>query len=343
MSEPVLQVEDLRVYFDTDEGESRAVDGVSLDIRPGETLGLVGESGCGKSITALSILGLVPSPPSRTLTGSSVRLRGEELLGAPGARLRRVRGAEIAMIFQEPMTSLNPVYRVGHQIAEAVRTHRRATRADLRAEVLHLLERVGLPDPERARRAYPHELSGGMRQRVMVAMAIACGPSLLIADEPTTALDVTIQAQILELLDSFRRESGMALLLISHDLAVVSQVADRVAVMYAGQIVEEAATPDLFRRPTHPYTEGLLRAVPSIDARAERLVVIPGRVPHATRWPPGCRFHPRCPWAWERCEERLPPLLDAGAARARCWLAEEPDNRIGAGFAPASADPGREE
>ena len=338
MSEPLLQVEDLRVYFDTDEGESRAVDGVSLDIRPGETLGLVGESGCGKSLTALSILGLVPSPPSRTLPGSSVRLRGEELIGAPGPRLREVRGAEIAMIFQEPMTSLNPVYRVGDQVAEAVRAHRRASRVELQDEVLHLLERVGLPDPERARRAYPHELSGGMRQRAMIAMAVACGPSLLIADEPTTALDVTIQAQILELLDSFRSEIGMALLLISHDLAVVSQVADRVAVMYAGQVVEQAATADLFRDPTHPYTEGLLRSVPSIDAPVERLVVIPGRVPDATRWPSACRFHPRCPYAWERCEAEEPPLLDAGAARARCWLPVEPGQREGAGLASASPE-----
>ena len=338
MSEPLLQVEDLRVYFDTEEGESRAVDGVSLDIRPGETLGLVGESGCGKSLTALSILGLVPSPPSRTLPGSSVRLRGEELIGAPGARLRGIRGAEIAMIFQEPMTSLNPVYRVGDQVAEAVRMHRHMGRAELRDEVLHLLERVGLPDPERARRAYPHELSGGMRQRAMIAMAVACGPSLLIADEPTTALDVTIQAQILELLDSLRREIGMALLLISHDLAVISQVADRVAVMYAGQVVEQAATADLFREPTHPYAEGLLRSVPSIDAPVERLVVIPGQVPHAARWPPACRFHPRCPYAWERCEAEEPPLLDAGAGSARCWLAVEPGHREGAGCASASPE-----
>ncbi len=335
MSDALLRVDDLRVYFDTDAGESRAVDGVSLDIQPGETLGLVGESGCGKSITALSILGLVPSPPSRTLPGSSIRLRGEELVGAPGARLRQVRGAEIAMIFQEPMTSLNPVYRVGNQIAEAVRAHRQTGRANLRAEVLQQLERVGLPDPERARRAYPHELSGGMRQRIMIAMAIACGPSLLIADEPTTALDVTIQAQILELLDSLRRETGMALLLISHDLAVVSQVADRVGVMYAGQIVEEASTAELFRNPAHPYTEGLLRAVPSIDAPSERLVVIPGRVPSATRWPAACRFHPRCPYAWERCEAEEPALLDAGGARARCWLQAEPGRRAGVGFAPA--------
>ena len=332
MSGPLLAVEDLRVCFPTDEGESRPVDGVSLEIRPGEALGLVGESGCGKSLTALSILGLVPSPPSRTLPGSSVRLRGEELLGAHPSRLRAVRGAEIAMIFQEPMTSLNPVQRVGDQIAEAISVHRRVKRGALRIEVLSLLERVGMSDPERARRAYPHELSGGMQQRAMISMAVACGPALLIADEPTTALDVTIQAQILELLASLQRDFDMALLFISHDMAVVSQVADRVAVMYAGQVVEEAATSDLFLRPAHPYTEGLLRAVPSIEATTESLAVIPGRVPHPTRWPDACRFHPRCPYQWDRCAQERPPLLKAGSARARCWLAEDPEHRAGVGF-----------
>jgi oligopeptide/dipeptide ABC transporter ATP-binding protein len=326
VSEPLLLVEDLRVSFPTDQGESRPVDGVSLEIRPGETLGLVGESGCGKSLTALSILGLIPSPPSRTLPGSSVRLRGEELLGAPPARLRAIRGAEIAMIFQEPMTSLNPVHRVGDQIAEAVGVHRRVDRRELRAEVLGLLDRVGMSDPERARRSYPHELSGGMQQRAMIAMAVACKPTLLIADEPTTALDVTIQAQILELLASLQRDFDMALLFISHDMAVVSQVADRVAVMYAGEVVEEAATSELFLRPAHPYTEGLLRAVPSVDA-PKNLTVIAGRVPHPTRWPAACRFHPRCPYRWERCGEEAPPLLAVGPARARCWLAEEPGRR----------------
>jgi oligopeptide/dipeptide ABC transporter ATP-binding protein len=328
----LLAVEDLRVSFPTDGGESRPVDGVSLEIRPGEALGLVGESGCGKSLTALSILGLIPSPPSRTLPGSSVRLRGEELLGAHPSRLRAVRGAEIAMIFQEPMTSLNPVQRVGDQIAEAISVHRSVRRAELRVEVLKLLERVGMSDPERTRRAYPHELSGGMQQRAMISMAVACGPALLIADEPTTALDVTIQAQILKLLASLQRDFDMALLFISHDMAVVSQVADRVAVMYAGQVVEEAATSDLFLRPVHPYTEGLLRAVPSIDAATESLAVIPGRVPHPTRWPDACRFHPRCPYQWERCVHEPPPLLEAASARARCWLAEDPERRAGAGF-----------
>jgi len=332
VSGPLLAVEDLRVCFPTDEGESRPVDGVSLEIRPGEALGLVGESGCGKSLTALSILGLVPSPPSRTLPGSSVRLRGEELLGAHPSRLRAVRGAEIAMIFQEPMTSLNPVQRVGDQISEAISVHRRVKRGALRIEVLNLLERVGMSDPERARRAYPHELSGGMQQRAMISMAVACGPALLIADEPTTALDVTIQAQILELLASLQRDFDMALLFISHDMAVVSQVADRVAVMYAGQVVEEAATSDLFLRPVHPYTEGLLRAVPSIEATTESLAVIPGRVPHPTRWPDACRFHPRCPYQWDRCAQERPPLLKAGSARARCWLAEDPERRSGVGF-----------
>ncbi len=343
---PLLEIRDLRVSFATERGEARAVDGVTLEISPGETLGLVGESGCGKSLTALSILRLVPEPPGRTLPGSSILYRGQELVGAGASRLRAVRGAEIGMVFQEPMTSLNPVYRLGDQVGEALRTHTRATRAEVRAEVTELLGRVGLPEPERARRAYPHELSGGMRQRVMIAMAIACRPSLLVADEPTTALDVTVQAQILELIDSLRRELGMAVLLISHDLAVVSRVADRVAVMYAGRIVEQAPADAFFAAPAHPYAEGLLRAVPSVEARTE-LAVIPGRVPDPTAWPRACRFHPRCPYAWDRCRADEPPLAAAGAAgggpraagthRVRCWLAEEPGRRAAPGFAQVGA------
>ncbi len=333
MSAPLLEVRDLRTWFDTDEGTARAVDGVSFAIGRGETLALVGESGCGKSVTALSLLGLVPSPPGRILPGSSVRLAGEELLEASEARMRRVRGGEVGMVFQEPMTSLNPVFRVGDQVAEALRRHRGLRGRALRAEVVRLLDRVGILDAERRARAWPHELSGGMRQRVVIAMAISCRPSLLIADEPTTALDVTIQAQILALLAELRDEFGMALLLISHDLGVVSRVADRVAVMYAGRIVETAPADELFRRPAHPYAEGLMLAVPDVEAPRRRLAVIPGAVPPATAWPSGCRFRPRCPYAWERCLEE-PALLDeSGGRAARCWLVEEPERRLGRGFA----------
>jgi peptide/nickel transport system ATP-binding protein/oligopeptide transport system ATP-binding protein len=348
----VLEVRDLRTYFVDPDGDkertARAVDGVSLRLRPGETLGLVGESGCGKSVTALSILQLLPVPPARIMPGSSVRLGGTELVGASVDQLRAIRGGEVGMIFQEPMTSLNPVLRVGDQVAEAIRQHRTLDRKAVRAEVVSLLARVGIADPERRLRAHPHQLSGGQRQRVMIAMAIASRPSVLIADEPTTALDVTIQAQILELLASLQDEFGMALLFISHDLAVVAQVADRVAVMYGGQIVEEATSTELFSRPRHPYTEGLLLAVPDVEAPRDRLAVIPGRVPHASRWPSGCRFEPRCPYRWTRCE--TPPDLsgDGGAAEAdpaggvvehavRCWLREEPGRRGTDGFQP---DPG---
>lgn len=340
-SEPVLEVEELRTWFETDEGVARAVDGVSFSLREGETLGLVGESGSGKSVTALSILRLVAQPPGRILPGSSVRLRGEELLEASGSRMRRVRGGEIGMVFQEPSTSLNPVLRVGDQVAEALRRHRGMSGRALRDEVVRLLDRVGIPEPERRARGYPHQLSGGMRQRVVIAMAISCRPAVLIADEPTTALDVTIQAQILELLEDLQAEFGMALLLITHDLGVVAQVADRVAVMYAGQVVEEAPVDELFRRPRHPYTEGLLLAVPDPDAPRDRLAVIPGTVPSPIRWPTGCRFHPRCPWGWDRCAGEHPPLLAEGSAGSRCWLLEEPGRRVGRGYGIASGEPGR--
>jgi oligopeptide/dipeptide ABC transporter ATP-binding protein len=263
------------------------------------------------------------------MPGSSIRLNGEELVGADRARLRAVRGGEIAMVFQEPMTSLNPVLQVSEQVGEALREHRGMSRYDARLEAIELLERVGLPDPTRSGRAYPHQLSGGMRQRVMIAMAISCRPSVLIADEPTTALDVTVQAQILDLLASLRDEFGTAMLFISHDLTVVAQVADRVAVMYGGRIVEQGPVQPLFRRPVHPYTRGLLRAVPDLDAPRDRLDVIPGRVPHATRWPSGCRYRPRCEYRWKRCDEE-PPLLRAeetDTSAARCWLVDEPSRR----------------
>ncbi len=325
---PLLQVRDLRTYFRTESGEARAVDGVSFDVAPGEVLGLVGESGSGKSVTSLSVMRLVPEPPGEILAGSSVRFRGRELLELDRRSMRRVRGNDIAMIFQEPMTSLNPVYRVGKQIEEPLRLHWRLRRTEARARAVELLRLVGIADPDKRVDEYPHQLSGGMRQRVMIAMALACEPDLLIADEPTTALDVTIQAQILELLGELRQRLGMAMILITHDLGVVAEVCDRVAVMYAGQIVETGTVRQIFGEPRHPYTEGLLRAMPRLGGRSERLAVIPGTVPAPTAWPVGCRFHDRCPYRWDLCVREHPPLLDAGKGRAsRCWLERHAERR----------------
>jgi oligopeptide/dipeptide ABC transporter ATP-binding protein len=338
----LLEVNDLRTWFHTEEGIAKAVDGVSFRVERGEVLGVVGESGCGKSVTSLSIMGLVPEP-GRIEEGSSIRFHGRELTGLGASELRAVRGDDIAMIFQEPMTSLNPVHPVGDQIAESLRLHRRLGKRQARTKAIDLLRQVGIPVPERRVDEYPHQLSGGMRQRVMIAMALANDPALLIADEPTTALDVTIQAQILELLLGLRGDRGMGILLITHDLGVVAEVCDRVVVMYAGQVVEEGPVRAIFERPTHPYTEGLLAAVPRPDRRAGELAVIPGTVPAPTDWPPGCRFHDRCPYAWDACVERQPELLQAGdAQRGRCWLLDRPERRAevqqaGGGFgAPPS-------
>jgi len=319
----LLEVRDLRTWFFTDQGIAKAVDGVSFEVREGETLGIVGESGCGKTVTSLSVLGLLPQPPARIMDGSSVRFAGEELLGAGERRMRALRGNDVAMIFQEPMSSLNPVYTVGDQIAEALRLHRRLDRKAARAEAVRLLEEVGIPEPARRVDEYPHQLSGGMRQRVMIAMALSCQPKLLIADEPTTALDVTIQAQILELLAALRRSRGMAVLLITHDLGVVAEVCDRVVVMYAGQVVETGTVFEIFRAPAHPYTRALLESLPSVDNPGQRLTSIPGTVPNPTRWPDGCRFRERCRLAAEGCgaPQELVPL---GPDRvARCWRAAE--------------------
>ena len=338
MTEPLLRVRDLKTYFVTEHGSgtARAVDGVSFDVYPGETLGIVGESGCGKTVTSLSILRLIPEPPGHIRPGSFIEFEGRNLLTLAPKELRAVRGNRIAMIFQEPMTSLNPVFTVGHQIAEAAIVHQGLGRKPARARAIEMLRLVGIPDPSERVDHYPHQMSGGMRQRVMIAMALICHPQLLIADEPTTALDVTIQAQILELLDRLQREIGMAVMLITHDLGVVAGSADRVVVMYAGQVVEQAPTGELFARPQHPYTEGLLASVPRLDTRVSqvrgRLHSIPGQVPAATAWPAGCRFHPRCPYAWDRCAAEEPPLLDsaggeAGTHTVRCWLLTEPQRR----------------
>ncbi len=325
---PLLSVRDLRTWFRTDAGVARAVDGVSFDVGRGEVVGLVGESGCGKSVTSLSIMRLVPEPPGEIQPGSRVEFDGRDLLSLPAGEMRTVRGNDIAMVFQEPMTSLNPVQRIGAQVAEPLRVHRGMDRSAARKRAAELLGLVGIPSPGERLDDYPHQLSGGMRQRVMIASALACEPALLIADEPTTALDVTIQAQILELLLDLRDRLGMAVILITHDLGVVAETCDRVVVMYAGRVVEQASVSDLFRDPRHPYTQGLLEALPRLGGRRERLTVIPGTVPAPVAWPPGCRFHPRCRYAWDRCAAEEPDLLEASPGHVdRCWLETQPDRR----------------
>ncbi|MCA1635636.1 MAG: ABC transporter ATP-binding protein [Acidobacteria bacterium] len=319
----LLEVKNLQTHFPTRAGLVKAVDGVSFSVGEGELLGLVGESGCGKSITALSVMRLIGAPGR--IVGGEVWFGGQNLLKASEARMREIRGDDIAMIFQDPMTSLNPVFKVGEQIAEALRLHRGMSRGQAREAAIAAMQEVSIPDPARRADDYPHQLSGGMRQRVMIAMALACDPKLLIADEPTTALDVTIQAQILELIDELRRTRNLAVLLITHDLGVVAEVADRVAVMYTGRIVEESPVEELFARPKHPYTEGLLRSVPKLTEaevkKAVRLSTIEGFVPKPTNLPPGCHFAPRCPHRMPRCTEGDIPLyaLEHGV-QVRCVL-----------------------
>jgi peptide/nickel transport system ATP-binding protein len=318
--EPVLEIRDLVTEFRGEHGVVRAVDGVSFAIPRGKTLGVVGESGSGKSVTALSVMRLVPSPPGR-IAGGSIRYAGQELLALDERALRKIRGNQISMIFQEPMTSLNPVFTVGDQVAEAVVLHQGKRRREALDVAAAMFREVGIPSPDERLGAYPHQLSGGMRQRVMIAMALACRPELLIADEPTTALDVTIQAQILELLRGLQRAMGMSLLLITHDLGVVAETCDEVVVMYAGRVVERAATDELFARPRHPYTVGLLASVPgapSADGEAPRLREIPGIVPPLHRLPRGCAFQDRCPSVQADCRAEVPPLVQLGGAAVRC-------------------------
>ena len=339
----LLEVRDLRVAFETGDGLVRAVDGISFGVRPGRTLGIVGESGSGKSVAALTVLGLTRGV--RTRISGSVRFAGEELLGAPPERLRALRGDALALVFQDPLSALHPLLRVGAQIAETVRAHRDVSRAAARARALELLELVAMPQPRERLDAFPHELSGGMRQRAMIAMALANEPQLLIADEPTTALDVTVQAQILALLARLRDELGMAMVLITHDLGVVAQTADDVAVMYAGQIVEQAPVGELLGAPQHPYTWGLLTSTPRLETpRDVPLTPIPGRPPSAVHPPPGCRFHPRCAFVREEHRRVEPPLeaVDgAGAHRVACLLGAEARARawaaLGAGATPEAA------
>jgi len=320
-SRPVLSVRNLKTYFHTDDGVAKAVDDVSFDIHGGETLGLVGESGCGKSVTSLSVMRLVPEPPGRIVDGE-IWFGDTDLRTLPPARMRKVRGNDIAMVFQEPMTSLNPVFTCGFQIDEAVALHQGLPRSEARSRTEAMLVRVGIPDPAHVADEYPHQLSGGMRQRVMIAMALSCNPELLIADEPTTALDVTIQAQILELLEELQREFGMAVLMITHDLGVIAEVSDRVAVMYAGKIVESAGVREIFSAPRHPYTRGLLESIPRLTEEVERLSVIPGTVPDAVHFPAGCRFSPRCAQAQTACYSQEPPLCESGGHAVACWVAQ---------------------
>jgi oligopeptide/dipeptide ABC transporter ATP-binding protein len=348
MSAPLLEVRDLRTWFSTDAGLARAVDGVSFHVDPGETLGIVGESGSGKSVTSLSIMRLIPEPPGKIQPGSEILFRGsaggvEDLAQASEERMRHIRGNDIAMIFQEPMTSLNPVFTVGAQIIESLRLHQGLSKWDARDRAIEMLKLVGIPIPEQRVDEYPHQLSGGMRQRVMIAMALSCDPKLLIADEPTTALDVTIQAQILELLNRLQEELGMAIMLITHDLGVIAETCDRVIVMYAGQVVEEGPVDEVFHDPQHPYTEGLLRSIPRMGQSVDRLAVIPGLVPSPAAWPIACRFHERCPYGWELCEQKEPPLFELGPGRkSKCWLVEYPQRReevrrASGGFTPEGA------
>jgi len=317
---PILEVNDLRTYFYTRDGVVRSVDGVSFSVSEGETLAIVGESGCGKSVTSLSILRLIASPPGKIVSGS-IRFHGEDLLGFSDEQMRDIRGDKISMIFQEPMTSLNPVLTIGRQIGEVLELHRQCTKEEVRTRILELLKMVNIPEPESRIDEYPHQLSGGMRQRIMIAMALACDPEILIADEPTTALDVTIQAQILNLMRELRDRTRAAIILITHDLGVVAEMAQRVVVMYAGRKVEEANVMDLFDNPMHPYTLGLLNSMPRLDdAASKRLVEIPGMVPSMRTEIIGCAFAPRCSSATERCSQESPVLKDYGDQHwVACW------------------------
>jgi peptide/nickel transport system ATP-binding protein len=327
MTSPLLSVENLRTHFYTEAGVARAVDGVNFSIAPGETVGLVGESGCGKSVTAFSIMRLIAAP-GRIERGSKLLFEGRDLMALSDEEMRRVRGNRIAMIFQEPMTALNPVFTVGDQIAEVARVHDNASRKAAWNKAVEMLELVGIPAPAERAKEYPHQMSGGMRQRVVIAMALVMKPALVIADEPTTALDVTIQAQILDLLKDLQNKMGTSILLITHDMGVVAEAASRVIVMYGGEIVEQAPVAQIFAKPHHPYTEGLLGAMPRVGQMQERLQTIPGTVPAPTSWPAGCRFHDRCQYAWDRNAHEHPPLYEIEPGHfSRCHLAQEPQRR----------------
>ena len=317
---PLLEIKDLKTYFNTDEGIARAVDGMDLTIGRGKTLGVIGESGCGKSVSALSVMQLIPQPPGRIVQGE-IRFKGVDLLKKTKTEMRKIRGDEIAMIFQEPMTSLNPVFTIGNQISEPIIQHQNLDKATAREKAIESLKHVGIPSPEKRIDEYPHQMSGGMRQRVMIAMALACEPDLLIADEPTTALDVTIQAQILELIRRIKDDFGMSVMMITHDLGVVAEVAEDVVVAYAGKAVEYANVVTIFKQPKHPYTQALYNSIPRItDTRKRRLEVIRGTVPNPLNFPPGCRFHPRCNYAQDFCRTEEPGLEIVGEGhKVRCF------------------------
>jgi peptide/nickel transport system ATP-binding protein len=323
---PLLEIRGLKTHFATDDGMVQAVDGVDITIGRGETVGVVGESGCGKTVTALSVLKLIAKPPGKIVAGE-ILYQGRDLVPLGTEEMDRIRAKDIAMVFQEPMTSLNPVYTIGEQIAEVLRKHEGLSRKGALERTVEMLRLVQIPNPERRLNDYPHQFSGGMRQRVMIAMALSCNPKLLIADEPTTALDVTIQAQILELLADMKSRFGMAIMLITHAMGVVAETAQRVVVMYAGKVIEEAPVEALFANPRHPYTQGLIRSIPRIDTAAThktRLEAIPGTVPSLLRPPPGCRFAPRCRYAMAKCREAVPPLTDIGGGhRVACVLVQD--------------------
>ncbi|HHE32906.1 MAG TPA: ABC transporter ATP-binding protein [Chlorobaculum parvum] len=317
--EHLLELKDLKTWYRTDNGIAKAVDGVSFSLAPNRILGIIGESGCGKSVTALSVMRLVPMPPGY-FAGGDILWKWRSLVKTSEAEMRKIRGNEIAMIFQEPMSSLNPVYTCGDQIMEQILNHRDVSRAEARKQAVELLNMVGIPNPSERVSSYPHEMSGGMRQRVMIAMALSCGPELLIADEPTTALDVTVQAQILELIGKLREERGMSVMLITHDFGVVAELCEEVVVMYASRIVETGTVRHIFKNPLHPYTQGLLKSIPRLGAKKERLNVIEGNVPSATQLPEGCRFAGRCPLADAHCRQEQPPLREYEQGhQAACW------------------------
>ncbi|WP_031483616.1 ABC transporter ATP-binding protein [Maridesulfovibrio frigidus] len=318
MTAPILKIKNLTTSFATPGGIIRAVDNASIELGQGETLAIVGESGCGKTVLSLSIMGLIPDPPGR-ITDGHVFYRDQDLVELSDKELQKIRGNHLSMIFQEPMTSLNPVFKIGDQIGETLRLHKGLDRHEAELAAIEALALVGLSNPQKQIKSFPHELSGGMRQRVMIAMALACNPEILIADEPTTALDVTIQAQILRLLDDMKKKMNGSIMLITHDLGVVARVASRVAVMYAGQLVESSNVFDIFKEPLHPYTQGLLSSVPKLGSK-EALTPIPGNVPALNNLPTGCRFHPRCKFAFDKCKKQEPQLINKNGREIRCWL-----------------------
>jgi len=318
--EPILKVNNLAVDFTTDKGTVRAIDGISFEVMPGETLAIVGESGCGKSVSSLSIIGLVPSPPGKIVEGSSIKFNDRELVGLSESEYRKVRGNDISMIFQEPMTALNPVLKISTQMIDVIRLHNKMSKAEAKARAIEMLETVGIPAPESRINEYPHQLSGGMRQRVMIAMALSCNPDLLLADEPTTALDVTIQAQVMTEMVRLQKKLGMAVILVTHDLGVVAESCQRVVVMYCGQIIEQGPVTEIFANPKHPYTEGLLKSIPVVrEHKIPRLPTIEGMVPDLLHLPSGCRFVDRCEYAQEKCKANRPKLSDSKTHQVACF------------------------